>query len=137
MAEGELDFSAVLSKLMNDKNVAELIGNIKANAENGESTPSKSAEATVKAPSERSETGGGSIAPSLMEKLPEVMAVLGPLIKNESLNGGKNGTDVEKRNCLLLALKPYLNESRRDMIDSIMTLSRLTSLVDLLPRGKE
>ena len=136
MAEGELDFSAVMSKLMNDKNVAELIGSIKANAESSNSVQSQSTEVSVKPASEKEESGG-SIDPGIVEKLPEIMAAIGPLMKKGSIKSGGAGSEVENRNCLLRALKPYLSENRRDMIDGIMTLSKLTSLIDLLPHGKE
>ncbi|MCQ2455933.1 MAG: hypothetical protein MJ096_01105 [Clostridia bacterium] len=41
---------------------------------------------------------------------------------------------TENRNRLLLALKPYMSENRRGMIDAVTSLSKITGLLDFLPK---
>ena len=66
----------------------------------------------------------------LMNKLPEVIGVLGPVMS------GKGETKVradDKRACLLRAIKPYVNPSRQEAIEYMIKFSALTELL----RGKE
>ena len=70
------------------------------------------------------------------DKLPEIMSALGPLMKGRGHHGGGGSRDTENRNRLLAALKPYVNESRRDMIDKIMSLSKITGILDIMSDGK-
>ena len=42
---------------------------------------------------------------------------------------------VERRNALLRALKPYLTDSRRELIDVLTSVSKITGIMDLLPHG--
>ena len=66
--------------------------------------------------------------PAMLEKLPQIMAVLKPLVA-----AGGSPTQVSKqspspqrdRDNLLLALKPFLSAERRDAVDLIMRLSGL------------
>lgn len=136
MAEGELDLSAVLSRLMSDKNVTEIIEKLKTNVENQGVTQENTSEPERKNDNQSVSEGTG-LSPDIIEKLPEVMSVIAPLMKNGTLKGVKNNSETEKRNRLLAALKPYMNESRCGMIDSIMTLSKLTGIMDIFPGGNK
>lgn len=69
---------------------------------------------------------------ALMAQLPTMLGML------TSLSGGQGGQNSEHRaggkggnhrTALLLALKPYLNEGRCEMIDAIVNLSRLGDLL--------
>ena len=139
MAEGELDLSAVISKLMNDKSVAELVERLKTNAENDNGAAADSHEKELSEAQNtmlQSKSDVEKIPSEVMEKLPEVMAAVAPLMKNGTLKGLGGSKETDKRNRLLAALKPYMNESRSGMIDSIMALSKLTGIRDVFQGNK-
>ena len=117
MDNGEFDIGAVVSKLMSDPKVADLVKELKSGGEakHTQATPDLSA-------LDKSD---------LMGRLPEIMSTLGPLVKEGEKRSG--GVEAEKRNRLLAALKPYLSENRQSVVDSIMSYSKLAGLLDLLP----
>ena len=57
-------------------------------------------------------------------------------MENGTLGKKNQNRTSEQRNNLLTALKPYLSEGRRGMIDNIMTISKFSGLMDLIPRDK-
>jgi len=72
--------------------------------------------------------------PAMLEKLPEIMAVMKPLLsapptQNATASGGSAANDRER---LLLALKPFLSAQRREAVDSILRISRLGATLQLL-----
>ncbi len=124
MENGEFDISSVVGKLMSDPKVAELIKGLK----DGVPAASEASSAVE----EKAQTSGN--VSEIYEKLPEIINTLSPLMRE----GGKGRTsaDAEKRNRLLAALKPYLSSNRQGMIDSIMSYSKLSGLLDLFPDKK-
>ena len=74
-----------------------------------------------------------SVPPEIMEKLPGMMAALAPLVR-QGESGAKPGgkpeaSEAEKRKKLLAALRPYLNDSRRGALDSILQMTEMTELL--------
>lgn len=79
--------------------------------------------------------------PELLAKLPQVMAMLRPMMEQAapptdapaaaalSPVAGKKPTD--NRTALLLALKPFLSEDRRNAVDAML---RISALGDVLRR---
>lgn len=63
--------------------------------------------------------------PALMAKLPEVMAALSPGKGTPSIKKAP----PDKRTALLLALRPYLSESRCEAIDYITRLGKISDLL--------
>ena len=71
--------------------------------------------------------------PALLAKLPQAMALLGPLL------GGAEGrrnpapppprTQEEARDGLLLALRPFLSPERREALDTLLRIARLGSVL--------
>ena len=71
--------------------------------------------------------------PALLTKLPQAMALLGPLL------GGAEGrrnpapppprTQEEARDGLLLALRPFLSPERREALDTLLRIARLGSVL--------
>lgn len=62
--------------------------------------------------------------PELMSKLPAIISMLS--------GGGKNQKQSEKcdpRINLLIALKPFLNRDRQEMIDNIVRFNKLSSML--------
>lgn len=78
-----------------------------------------------------------AITPEMMQKLPQMMSVLAPLVggagKEKSSGGSaKEGHEGEKRKRLLAALRPYLSDGRRDAVDQILKVTEMTDLLGTL-----
>lgn len=87
--------------------------------------------------------------PELMAKLPQIMAMLRPMMEQQIAapppQSGNEGAETpasaspiaplkkttDNRSALLLALKPFLSEDRRNAIDAML---RLSTLGDVLRR---
>lgn len=83
-----------------------------------------------------------TITPEMMQKLPQMMSALAPLVggggKESSSGGtGKGPSDGEKRKRLLAALRPYLSDSRRGAVDQILKVTEMTDLLGALGEKKE
>ena len=63
----------------------------------------------------------------ISQKLPDLMANVAPVIAALSGKGGKQPDDDRTR--LLCALKPYLNPHRRDAIDTMVQLARISEVI--------
>ena len=143
-----LDSSALSGMLSAIMSNPELVANIKS-AIGGAASPAQPSGGT--SPEDR-ENGGEKInqeeklqeAPpgldglfankELLQKLPELISVMKPMM-GMGKGGGKSGlpqegkrTD-ERRTALLCALKPYLSDSRKNAIDQIISISRITELI--------
>lgn len=90
-----------------------------------------------------------AVTPEMMEKLPQMMAVLAPLLRGgdtgSSPGSGAPAPDTpgegtkppkesgagesEKRKRLLAALRPYLSENRREAVDGILKVTEMTDLL--------
>lgn len=81
--------------------------------------------------------GLGSVLsdPELMAKLPQVMAMLRPMLDG-AMQGGSTEpvakseatpkkSPPDDRSALLLALKPFLSEDRKNAVDAILRISAL------------
>ncbi len=78
-----------------------------------------------------------TITPEMMQKLPQMMSALAPLVggagKEKSSGGSaKEGHEGEKRKRLLAALRPYLSDGRRDAVDQILKVTEMTDLLGTL-----
>ena len=78
-----------------------------------------------------------AITPEMMQKLPQMMSALAPLVggagKEKSSGGSaKDGHEGEKRKRLLAALRPYLSDGRRDAVDQILKVTEMTDLLGTL-----
>lgn len=87
--------------------------------------------------------------PELMAKLPQIMAMLRPMMEQQTAapppQPGNEGAETpasaspiaplkkttDNRSALLLALKPFLSEDRRNAVDAML---RLSTLGDVLRR---
>ncbi|MBQ8397541.1 MAG: hypothetical protein IJX53_04995 [Clostridia bacterium] len=102
------------------------------------SSPGEPAEPAAQEGQEEHETQPASAAPAPALNLdPAMLANLSgllPLFTGGSAGGAPKKTGANHRTALLLALKPYLNDGRREMIDAIVNFSRLG---DMLGPGKE
>ena len=65
---------------------------------------------------------------AIPSKLPELMANAAPIIA--ALSGGKGGKQPDDdRTRLLCALKPYVNSHRRDAIDTMVQIARISEVI--------
>lgn len=128
MAENEMDLGAVLEKLLSNGDAAQMIEKLKASVENIGAIPET--ESKNELPTSPIDTS------QLAEKLPQMVSAIAPLMEKGSFSKVGEKASVGNRNALLSALRPYLKTERREMIDKIMTLSRLTGIMDMLPRDK-
>lgn len=69
--------------------------------------------------------------PFPIEKLSEVMMTLGPMLSDASSPAGKEikGSREDHRYALLCALRPYLSEERREVIDYILKFGKIGELL--------
>ncbi len=116
MDETKGDLGGMIEKLMGDPQVMELVKKMK------EDGAGKEKEGAAPDPGgEDSSVDAGAILESL-----------GPLLKS----AGRASPGTENRNRLLTALKPYVNGERREMIDRVTSISKLTSILDAANRRK-
>ena len=120
----------LLASITSNKELMETISGIVGSAVSQEKAPSAEA-ATSDSPT----AGIGDVLsnPDLMAKLPEVIAVLRPML---SEGGGKSPSKKDtkadaagRRIALLCALKPYLSPRRCEAIDYIARISKMGDLI--------
>ena len=75
--------------------------------------------------------------PAMLEKLPQMIAVMKPLLGSLTAPQPKQEKDTDQsptacRNNLLLALKPFLSPHRRDAIDTMLRISHLGNVFSQL-----
>lgn len=77
-----------------------------------------------------------AITPEMMQKLPQMMSALAPLMggkgEGKSSGGKKEINDGEKRKRLLAALRPYLSDNRRGAVDQILKVTEMTDILGTL-----
>lgn len=77
-----------------------------------------------------------TVTPEMMAKLPQMMSALAPLVgsakkadSDKKEEGRTNTADSEKRKKLLMALRPYLSDNRREAVDGILKMTEMTDLL--------
>ncbi len=133
MGNEEFDIAELAKKLMSDPAAIEMVNKLKESGAAGQ------LENTAKETAEEAENSDVSedkeqTPQDVTGKLPDIIGMLSPLMGKSTKHGN---AETEKRNRLLAALKPYLNDSRRGMIDAVMSLSQITDLLDQIPKGKQ
>ena len=114
---GSPQFSEMLGKVLSN---SELMGALRSAV----SSPTRDeAEPVVEASTEAKEDL--SAADDMMKRLPEIMSVLGPVMAGK---GGNVRAD-DKRSCLLRAIKPYVNDSRKEAIEYMIKFSAITEVL--------
>lgn len=79
------------------------------------------------APSEQASAPSMSGIP--MEKLSEIISTLGPMLSDNQFKSEIKGSREDHRYALLCALRPYLNEERREMVDYVLKFGRIGDLL--------
>ncbi len=150
MPDSELngDFSKVLQQLLEKPEISNLIASLKSGTQSApdDSLPAAEAEETAGQLTDSRDSAEGlsqtmpTLSPDMLAKLPAVMSMLSGMgvatqnteKKNDS---GDSAKEAEKpavgdaqRKALLRALRPYMNDKRRNVIDSMLQLEDLTKL---------
>lgn len=78
-----------------------------------------------------------SITPEMMQKLPQMLSALAPLVGGGGGTGQSGGPEKsenegDKRKKLLSALRPYLSDNRRGAVDQILKVTEMTDLLGTL-----
>ncbi len=78
-----------------------------------------------------------AVTPQMLEKLPQMMAALRPLVEGGEKGQGKEADDeAARRKRLLSALRPYLSDKRRGAVDNILRITEMTDLLGNLDAAK-
>jgi len=78
-----------------------------------------------------------AVTPQMLEKLPQMMAALRPLVEGAEKGQGKEADDeAARRRRLLSALRPYLSDKRRGAVDNILRITEMTDLLGNLDAAK-
>ncbi|MBR7184415.1 MAG: hypothetical protein IKD37_02280 [Clostridia bacterium] len=135
-ADQSPDLSAMMRSVLEDPaRMAQLQGIISALGGNDAAgTDAAVSEPTAEPPAEGNDTTAAAptVSPDLLSSLlssPELLSRMPALLSGAGKPSGKPGAP-DHRTALLLALKPYLSDNRRQMIDSIVNLSRLGNLLN-------
>ena len=78
--------------------------------------------------SEAESTASSPEIDAMMQKLPEMMKLISPMISSGG-KGSPMGKTSDKRSCLLSAIKPYLSPARCEVIDYIIKFSQLSEII--------
>lgn len=129
----------LLGKLMSDPGLLQKMGEIVKTA-SAEPPPEKKEDPLAESGSLPSMQDGLSALlanPAILEKLPSMIATLRPMLApppSPQKPSGEKGP-ASHRDALLLALKPFLSEGRREAVDSILRIARLTEILRQMPQG--
>lgn len=126
--DGMPDLEKMIKSLSENRELMELLRTMRP--ENGAGAN----DAADSAPSSASDgvaSSGDRAVPA--DKVPELMSALSSMMKGDDKGVSRS---TENRNRLLSALKPYVGDSRREMIDKIMSLSKITGMLDLISGEK-
>ena len=104
---------------------SEMLGKVLANEELMGALRSVAGSSVVDEPPPATEVKQETLPNDMMKRLPEIMSVLGPVMS------GKDGSirSDDKRSCLLRAIKPYVNDSRREAIEYMIKFSAIAEVL--------
>lgn len=98
-----------------------------SNGERQAAEPASSTSVTASDEKEASPAPADTTLPSASASLPDMIATLAPLFSGKA--GGIPAGKDDDRTCLLRALKPYVSPGRREAIDYMIRLSRLSETI--------
>ena len=117
-----MDESAISSAIAKLKEHPEIISAV-ASALSSSSEQSE----PVEAPTEQASAPS---APSIpIEKLSEIISTIGPMLSDNHLKAEIKGSREDHRYALLFALRPYLSDGRREMVDYVLKFGRIGDLL--------
>ena len=115
-----------LSALLSNPEVMAALSGIASSLKTQMAEPPENAKTeAVPKTAPKSEPPADLLSPEVMQKLPEVMAALSPMLSG----GGTEKKSYDKKTALLNALRPYLSAGRCEAIDYIARLEKLGNVV--------
>ena len=121
-----MDLSALISSVLQNPEITGILSSMGMNSRKASDTPED-------IPPKDSE-GSISIPPEIMAKLPQMMSALSGISgisKKEGSSPSPTGKDSQ-RSALLKALRPYLSERRRSVIDGMLGLESVAKVLGTL-----
>ena len=117
-----MDESAISSAIAKLKEHPEIISAV-ASALAGGSEQSAPAEETTE------QVSGAGATGIPMEKLSEIISTIGPMLSDTQFKSEIKGSREDHRYALLFALRPYLSDGRREMVDYVLRFGRIGDLI--------
>ena len=121
-----MDLSALISSVLQNPEITGILSSMGMNSRKASDTPED-------IPPKNSE-GSISIPPEIMAKLPQMMSALSGISgisKKEESSPSPTGKDSQ-RSALLKALRPYLSERRRSVIDGMLGMESVAKVLGTL-----
>ena len=126
------DFSAMLDKVLSNPEILTTVASAISGMSGAENAQTQEPSSEVSAEESAQPTVGSVDVDAMMQKLPQMMALLGPMLSGASAKGGGAAPASDKRTCLLSAIKPYLSPARCEAIDYIIKFSKLSEILKTL-----
>ena len=117
-------FSSALNGILSNPEMMSMISSM-ADKLKSSSASASSEQSASNDNSERQSNPTDQKSIPAMNDLSGAVGALAPLLSGSAIKGSAND---DNRACLLRALKPYLSKSRCDVIDQIITVSKLSYL---------
>ena len=120
-----MDLSALISSVLQNPEITGIISSMGINdqkaSDSAQNTPQNDTEASL------------SIPPEIMAKLPQMMSALSGIsgLSQKEGTSPKNERDAQ-RSALLKALRPYLSDRRRSVIDGMLSLEGVAKVLGTL-----
>ncbi len=149
---GTPDISQMLASVMSNPQFAEMVKTIKEGSA-GANTASSDAvhnnateetgaeettvpEAEAEASPPKTSTGGLSLSPDMLAKLPQMISALSAVMPEGARDGGsvgalaKTSNEAVRRRQLFTSLKPFLSNERSTALDTIIKLTEMTGVIE-------
>ena len=130
------DLSDAISKLMAHPEIIEMAASVLGQPTSPENTPSTSDSDAPQGDEEILPKDSSIPAGTSLDGLPDLLRMAGPLLsgigKRDGAPSGRHGKGIGRCTALLLALKPYLSESRCHRVDQIVQVSQFGELFEKL-----
>lgn len=128
--ESGLQISSMIDKIMANPELISMVASaLGGKNASGEGDAAKELNDTEEEGS--SEEANTPVSLPSMEKLPELVAAIAPMLTSAGARGApahKLSPPKDKRACLLAALKPYLSRERCEAIDYMIRLGALSEV---------
>ena len=114
----------IIGKLMADPEIMKTLSSVigKKDTAADQAQPAEAKEASAAEEAEVTPVSSG--ASEAIDRLPEVMAMLSPALKN-----GKIPERNDRRTCLLRAIKPYVSRGRGEAIDYMIRIAGISDIL--------
>ena len=134
---GGIDLSSVLSKAASDPAISATIASLVSGLRDSGQGQAKPPEPETKAEAEPAPAPSPTPKPDdAIAALLPILGMLGKAPEKGGSGGGRGRKGGDPRCALLLALKPYLSESRCAAIDRMVQVSKIGELIGNAPAGK-